>query len=229
MFKFVFDYEWEVEPGLSNKGKGDLIFTDGNNNFLIVECKKKKAQDVRQQTLKYMKLFKVIQKDAKLIKGMAVTKKGWDLVSDESNYWELDINEQDRVYYEFFDDLDSVNDIKLRDKFQEFYKELGITPNNPINTLKELEDKLLIVINYNESKDNTPPFYCEVSIKTLEYFPKEKYYGKGEGLKKKEAKAFAYADICNQIFLPYHMKDLRIPINDPEIKKLISKEIQKDI
>ena len=47
-FKFVFDYEWEVEPGLSNKGKGDLIFTDGKKNFLIVECKTRNTQKVRQ-------------------------------------------------------------------------------------------------------------------------------------------------------------------------------------
>jgi len=224
-FKFVFDYEWEVEPGLSNKGKGDLIFTDGDNNFLIVECKFRNSKEVRQQTLKYMKLFKVIQNDVKLIMGLAVTKEGWDLVSDDLNYWVLDISEKKRNYYKLFDDLDCEDDIKLRDMFQEYYKELGLSPKNPINALKELEDLNLIEIYYKGSEDNTSPFDCEVWIKVLDFFPEEKYYGKGNGLKKKEAKAFAYADICNQLFLPYHIKDLHIPINNPEIKKLLSREI----
>ncbi len=223
-FKFVFDYEWEVEPGLSNKGKGDLIFTDGKNNFLIVECKNKNAQEVRQQTLKYMKLFKGIQNDVKLIKGIAVTKRRWDIITDDLNYWDLDIKEKERDYYELFDDLENADEIKLRDKFQELYKELGIEPKNPINALKELEDKGLIEINFKESEVIAPPFYSEVWIKTHEFFPEEKYYGKGNGLKKKEAKAYAYADICNQLFLPYHMKDLHIPINNPEIKKLLQKD-----
>ncbi|KKM62655.1 hypothetical protein LCGC14_1519480 [marine sediment metagenome] len=77
-FKFVYDYEWEVEPGRSDKGKGDLIFTDGHSNYLIVECKKKKPQEVKQQTLKFMKLCKNIIKNVQTVKGMAVTREGWD-------------------------------------------------------------------------------------------------------------------------------------------------------
>lgn len=38
-FPFLFDYEWEVEPGRSNGGRGDLIFTDGDGAFAIVEVK----------------------------------------------------------------------------------------------------------------------------------------------------------------------------------------------
>ena len=38
-FPLVYDYEWEVEPGRSNSGRGDLIFTDGEGAFAIVEVK----------------------------------------------------------------------------------------------------------------------------------------------------------------------------------------------
>ena len=105
-FKYAYDYEWEVKTGLSHEGKGDLVFTDGKNNFLIVECKNKTSQEVMTQTLGYMKKFEEIQGDAKKTMGMAVSKERWDLVSDEEPYWDLDIKEKDRHYYEFFDDLD---------------------------------------------------------------------------------------------------------------------------
>jgi len=38
-YPYIFRYEYEVNPGYSNHGKGDLIFTDGKNNFCIVEIK----------------------------------------------------------------------------------------------------------------------------------------------------------------------------------------------
>jgi len=223
-FKFVYDYEWEVESGLSNKGKGDLIFTDGNNGFLIVECKNKNPQEVRQQTLKYMKLFEEIQRDIELIIGVAVYKEGWDLFSHGSSYWDIDISEKERTYYELFNDLKNPDEIRLRNKFQELYKDLGLIPNNPINTLKELEDKGFIEIIYKAPEKITSPFNCEVWVKSLKFFPKKNYYGKGAGLKKKEAKAIAFAEICNQLFLPYHMKDLHIPIREQQMKDLLFKK-----
>ena len=33
---YVWDYEWEVEPGNSKFGKGDLVLTDGNNDFMVL-------------------------------------------------------------------------------------------------------------------------------------------------------------------------------------------------
>jgi len=226
-FRYAYDYEWEVETGLSNKGKGDLVFTDGKNNFLIVECKNKNSQEVRKQTIDYMKKFEEIQKDAKVVRGMAVTPERWDLVSHESPYWDLDIKESERPYYELFDDLDNPDEIKKRDKFQEIYKNLGLMPNNPINVLKELEDQAIIEIDYKESEDIIPPFECEVWIKILRDLPGNIYYGKAKELKKKEAKVFACANICDQIFLPYHTKDWQVHIklykklkaNAPEDKK----------
>ena len=38
-YPYIFRYEYEVNPGYSNHGKGDLIFTDGKNNFCIAEIK----------------------------------------------------------------------------------------------------------------------------------------------------------------------------------------------
>ncbi len=46
-YKYIYDYEWEVKQGETHKGKGDLIFTDGNENYLIVECKNKDSQNVK--------------------------------------------------------------------------------------------------------------------------------------------------------------------------------------
>lgn len=38
-YPLVTDYEYDVEPGKTNSGRGDLILTDGENNYLIVEVK----------------------------------------------------------------------------------------------------------------------------------------------------------------------------------------------
>ena len=38
-FPFVVDYEYELKQGLMNHGKGDLILTNGNKKYLVVEAK----------------------------------------------------------------------------------------------------------------------------------------------------------------------------------------------
>lgn len=38
-FPLVYDYEWEVTPGRTDGGCGDLVFTDGDGNFAVVEVK----------------------------------------------------------------------------------------------------------------------------------------------------------------------------------------------
>lgn len=38
-YPLVYDYEWEVNQGHSQYGKGDLVFTDGTGRFAIVEVK----------------------------------------------------------------------------------------------------------------------------------------------------------------------------------------------
>lgn len=38
-YTYIFKSDYEVHPGYTNLGKGDLIFTDGKNNFCIAEIK----------------------------------------------------------------------------------------------------------------------------------------------------------------------------------------------
>lgn len=38
-FPFLVDDEWEVSPGKTDKGRGDLLFTDGAGGFAVVEVK----------------------------------------------------------------------------------------------------------------------------------------------------------------------------------------------
>ncbi len=91
-YPYIFDYEWEVHEYIEGRkktiGKGDLIFTDGKDNYLIVEIKyldlyglgktartrrnfkRKKNLD---QTKKYMELFQSVQRNAKTILGLSIT------------------------------------------------------------------------------------------------------------------------------------------------------------
>ena len=36
---YLFDFEYDVDPNYSQFGRGDMIFTDGNGSFIIVEVK----------------------------------------------------------------------------------------------------------------------------------------------------------------------------------------------
>jgi hypothetical protein len=38
-FPFLVDDEWEVVSGMTNLGRGDLLFTDGSGNVAVVEVK----------------------------------------------------------------------------------------------------------------------------------------------------------------------------------------------
>lgn len=38
-YPYVIEDEWEVEPGRTDKGRGDLVFTDGRGHFAVVEVK----------------------------------------------------------------------------------------------------------------------------------------------------------------------------------------------
>jgi hypothetical protein len=72
-YPYLIDDEWEVEPSRAEKGKGDLLFTDGAGRFAIVEVKwidlegpngsrtgstrrgsnRKKRRQVEEQAVKY--------------------------------------------------------------------------------------------------------------------------------------------------------------------------------
>lgn len=91
-YPYIFDYEWEIYEYIEGRkntiGKGDLIFTDGEDNYLIVELKylelyqsgktartrrTNKRKKNLEQTEKYMKLFQSVQKGAKKILGLSIT------------------------------------------------------------------------------------------------------------------------------------------------------------
>ena len=69
---FVYEYEYEVYPHYSNLGKGDLIMTNGVNNFVVIELKylpvdsgrsarvkrNAKRKEVEEQAIKYFQEFK---------------------------------------------------------------------------------------------------------------------------------------------------------------------------
>ena len=87
-FPYVYDYEWEVVHGHNNYGKGDLVFTDGKGNFLIVECKyidlsdtgstartkrRKKRRYIEEQITRYIDAFKRKNRETKKVSGLGVT------------------------------------------------------------------------------------------------------------------------------------------------------------
>ena len=84
-YPLLFDLEWEC-----NKGRGDLVCTDGNNNFLVVELKsfttfgdgsgvthrtkrKEKRQKGREQTIKFAEFWHENNPQVKQTIGVFVT------------------------------------------------------------------------------------------------------------------------------------------------------------
>ncbi len=124
-YKYAYDYEWEVVQGRTDKGKGDLVFTDGLGKFLIVECKKKDPTELRKQVIDYMKAFKKINSDIKSITGLAVNSESWDYTTDEMSFWKFEIEDDEMKYYKFFTDISDPNEIDIRDNFQVRYKDIG--------------------------------------------------------------------------------------------------------
>lgn len=72
MYPYVVEDEWEVITGKSDEGMGDLVFTDGDGNFAVVEVKyldkvssggtassrrTKKRQKVKEQSVKYAQIY----------------------------------------------------------------------------------------------------------------------------------------------------------------------------
>ena len=91
-YSYVYDYEWEVFDGASNLGKGDLVFTDGKSNFLVVECKyidlddqgstartrrTKKRKDIKEQPKKYISSFKKKHPEAASVMGLGISNEGF--------------------------------------------------------------------------------------------------------------------------------------------------------
>ena len=73
IYPYVVEDEWEVIADKSDEGMGDLVFTDGNGNFAVVEVKyldlqstgdtacsrrTKKRQKVKEQAVKYAEIYR---------------------------------------------------------------------------------------------------------------------------------------------------------------------------
>lgn len=74
-YSYVIEDEWEVEPSRTDQGRGDLVFTDGNSCFAVVEVKwidlegegrtgstkrvsnRKKRRKVEEQAIEYAKAY----------------------------------------------------------------------------------------------------------------------------------------------------------------------------
>ena len=93
-FPFTYEHEWFVYKNYANMGKGDIIMTDGKNNYLVVEFKyidprsagktqrvkrTKKRREVKDQAKFYMDAFKKLHPNAKVF-GMAYTNEEINLV-----------------------------------------------------------------------------------------------------------------------------------------------------
>lgn len=91
-YPYIFKYEYCIFPGQSNTGKGDLIFTNKRENFMVVEVKyldlhqtgktaknrrTKKRKHIKTQTKRYMKELSTSYPDAKSIKGIAYTNESY--------------------------------------------------------------------------------------------------------------------------------------------------------
>lgn len=208
-FVYIYDYEWEAVPGRTDKNKGDLVFTDGKNNFLIVECKLRDSNYVRIQVRELIDDLKKIKPNIGKICGLAVSKDDWDYL-DENGRWHYEkVNE----YFQSYDNLILDPDqLDIKSRFQEYYINLGYKPKDPTSALNELEQQNFLELNDNSEKlDNNPPFIIEIRALLNDIQAKE-YIGKGEALNKRKAKALASANICEQVFLEYDMTNLSIPI-----------------
>lgn len=88
---YVCEHEWDVKKGWSQYGKGDLVFTDGNGNYMVMEVKwlnsfsgptqrtkrRKKRKKVKKQALKYGKAYFRKHPEVKSIIAVAATNEGF--------------------------------------------------------------------------------------------------------------------------------------------------------
>jgi hypothetical protein len=161
-----------------------------------------------------MKAFKSVHPDIKSIAGLAAKSDGWDYTSDKMRCWIYEINENEIRYYKFYSNISDPEELKIRDKFQMRYKEIGMGLNNPINTLEELRiNKLIALIEYKEIQTRNSSFCFEIRVNTDGKFPINEFYAmSNESTKKRLAKALAAAKICDQMYIPYHLKDWYITL-----------------
>ena len=72
-FPYVWDYEWEVKPGYSQYGKGDLVLTDGKNDFMVLEAKFLSHETGRTQHTKRQHSRRKVREQARRYRGVLKT------------------------------------------------------------------------------------------------------------------------------------------------------------
>jgi len=215
-FIYIYDYEWEVIPGRTDMNKGDLVFTDGSDNYLIVECKLKDSNYVRKQVFDRIDDLKRIKPNSKKIFGLAVSRYDWDYL-DEGGNWHFEKIRKSNKYFQSYDNSNlNPDQIEARSKLQKYYKRIGYKPTDPTSALNQLKQRNFLDIGDNFGLlENKPPFLVVIKAKLNEIYIKS-FVGKGEDSNKYIARVLASADICEQIFLEYDTNDLKIPIDDIE-------------
>ena len=103
-YPYIFNYEYCMIPGQSNTGKGDLIFTDKRDNYMVMEVKyldfyqsgktaknrrTKHRKKVKTQTKKYMKELSSFYPGAKSIKGIAYTNQSYKVYELNKETYEI--------------------------------------------------------------------------------------------------------------------------------------------
>lgn len=215
-YQYIYDYEWDIVPGESHKGKGDLIFTNKMDSFLIVECKTKDSNFVRNQVRDRIEQFKKnnFQFENYLICGLAVSPQSWDYLN-EIGEWEFEIDEKDENYLQLYTNLElEQKETKIKNKYQKTYKDLGYKPKDPISALNELIQAEILAGDLSKHpKGNHPPFLVKLKFKLLKIFPEKIILGAGENLNFTIAKGLAAINICEKIYLSYNLKSWDIPVD----------------
>ncbi|MEJ2251710.1 MAG: hypothetical protein P8Y70_18055 [Candidatus Lokiarchaeota archaeon] len=206
-YKFVYDYEWEVIPGRTNEGIGDLVFTDGKSNFLIVECKNQDVDELRRQVLYYIKKFREIHSDAIEIEELAVHPNRWDFLPANLSSWDFGISNGDKPFYILCNDNANPEEIENQTGFQRVYVEIGYGPKDPISALKVLEEKSLISVKYKPIYEENQYSY-KAKLTVLKDLPEKFYDAESKRYEsKKLAKAKVAAKLCKKVYLPYYLND----------------------
>jgi hypothetical protein len=90
-YPYICEHEWKINKFLPQRGVGDLVFTDGKGNYMVMEVKwlnsrsgptqrtkrRKKRKKVKKQALKYGKAYFRKHPEAKSIIAVAATNEGF--------------------------------------------------------------------------------------------------------------------------------------------------------
>lgn len=79
-YPYLVGWEWEVVPGFSQYGRGDLLFTDGAGRYVVVEVKSivtgnrnRKRNSVEEQAERYAELVSTVDPHAESVESFVFT------------------------------------------------------------------------------------------------------------------------------------------------------------